>query len=267
MDAEGREQRFIFGEVAELYDRARAGYSATLVDDVLSFVGVDSDRLRALEVGAGTGKATVAFAVRGLEILALEPSLEMATVARRNCREFPRVHIASITFEDWPVEAGGFGLLFAAQSWHWVDPEVRWVRAAQALRPRGSLALMGHQVAWQGETLRDDLEEVYRRVAPDLLAYNPGFPGLRPERDDGLSEEIMGTGHFEGLATRTYPWSARLTADGFADVLATQSDHRLLAEQVRAGLLDALRELIAAHGGEVVVPEVMRLTIARLRAA
>src|ERR1039458_4096462 len=83
MDAEGREQRFIFGEVAELYDRARAGYSATLVDDVLSFVGVDSDRLRALEVGAGTGKATVAFAVRGLEILALEPSLEMATVARR----------------------------------------------------------------------------------------------------------------------------------------------------------------------------------------
>ncbi|MGD1053843.1 MAG: hypothetical protein ABR950_08455 [Candidatus Dormibacteria bacterium] len=126
---------------------------------------------------------------------------------------------------------------------------------------------MGRTTAWHGESLRDQLEEVYRRVAPDLLARNPGFPGLRPERDDDLSEEIIGTGHFEGLLARTYPWSVRLTADGFADVLATQSDHRLLAEQVGAGLLDALRELIAARGGEVVLPHVTRLTIARRRAA
>ena len=73
-----RQQRLVFGEVAELYDRARAGYPEALIDDVISFAGGDGPSLRALEVGAGTGKATVGFASRDLEILALEPSADMA---------------------------------------------------------------------------------------------------------------------------------------------------------------------------------------------
>jgi ubiquinone/menaquinone biosynthesis C-methylase UbiE len=85
-----RQQRLVFGEVAELYDRARAGYPEALIDDVISFAGGDGPSLRALEVGAGTGKATMGFATRGLEILALEPSADMAAVARRNCQQFPK---------------------------------------------------------------------------------------------------------------------------------------------------------------------------------
>ena len=78
----GREQRFVFGEVADLYDRARPGYPEQLVEDVLRFRGLPAPRV--LEVGAGTGKATVVFAARGLEIVALEPTPEMAAVAARN---------------------------------------------------------------------------------------------------------------------------------------------------------------------------------------
>ncbi|HYR61536.1 MAG TPA: hypothetical protein VET24_02725 [Actinomycetota bacterium] len=49
----GREQRFVFGEVADLYDRSRPGYPEPLVDDVLAYCGRRSPRV--LEVGAGTG--------------------------------------------------------------------------------------------------------------------------------------------------------------------------------------------------------------------
>jgi SAM-dependent methyltransferase len=265
METDGREQRFVFGEAAELYDRARAGYPEALVDDVLRFTGVDPARLRALEVGAGTGKATVAFAARGVEILALEPSPEMASVLLRNCRGFPRVRIAPQTFEEWPVETGAFGLLFAAQSIHWVDPAVRWVKVAQALQAGGAVALMGHQVRWRGEELRDELEDVYRRLAPDLLAHNPGFPGLRERGDDGPDDEIRETGLFGAVTARSYPWSAHLTTDGFLDLLATQSDHRLLGDAARERLFDGLRGLIAAQGGEVAVPQVTLLTMARRR--
>src|SRR5262245_29164072 len=34
-----REQRLVFGEVAELYDSVRPAYPATLIDDVVAFVG------------------------------------------------------------------------------------------------------------------------------------------------------------------------------------------------------------------------------------
>lgn len=266
MESEGREQRFVFGEAAELYDRARPGYGAKLVDGVLGFAEVEGDRLRALEVGAGTGKATVAFASRGLRILALEPSPEMAGVARRNCAGFPRVRIEPVTFEGWQVEPQPFGLLFSAQAWHWVDPTVRHVKAAQVLAPGGALALMWHRIRWRGEPLRDELEDLYRRLAPELYDQSPGFPELTPGREySELFQDLRATGLFEPADTRTYPWSQTFTADGFVERLATQSNHLLYDAGRRSQLFDGLRGLVAAHGGEIEVPHDTVVVLTRRR--
>jgi SAM-dependent methyltransferase len=266
-----RQQRLVFGEVAELYDKARAAYPDALVDDVIAFAG--GPALRALEVGAGTGKATVSFAVRGLDILALEPSAEMAAVARRNCRQFPRVRIEEASFEDWPAEPGGYGLLYSAQAWHWVRPEVRYQKAAEVLNPRGALALFWHRTAWRRESLRDELESLYLRLVPDLYAKRPGFPGLasragdpgpgRQPSESTASAEILQTGLFTAVTERTYPWPATFTADSFIDLLQTQSDHRLLPEDTRAELFAGVREIIADHGGQVVIPHATLLVLAR----
>ena len=65
------EQRFVFDEIAELYDRARPGYPEALVDDVVALSGIAPGG-RILEIGSGTGKATEAFARRGFRIVCLE---------------------------------------------------------------------------------------------------------------------------------------------------------------------------------------------------
>jgi SAM-dependent methyltransferase len=266
METGAREQRLVFGEAAELYDRARPGYAAELVDGVLRFAGVEGDGLRALEVGAGTGKATVAFASRGLRILALEPSPQMAEVARRNCAAFPRVSVDCVTFEDWPPEPPAFGLLFSAQAWHWVDPAVRRVKAAQVLAPGGTLALIWHRIRWRGEPLRDDLEEIYRRLAPELYEQSPGFPGLtRRQEPAELLQEIRATGLFEQVQTRTHGWSQTFTADGFVERLATQSNHLLFDAARRSALFDGLRGLVAAHGGEIAIPHDTVVALAHRR--
>jgi SAM-dependent methyltransferase len=269
VESGAREQRFVFGEAAELYDRARAGYPEALVEEVLRFTGVEMARPRAVEVGAGTGKATVAFAARGLEILALEPSPAMAAVAMRHCSRFPRVRIVGATFEDWTVDASAFDLLFSAQAWHWVDPSVRYVKAAQVLRAGGALALFWHETHWRGEPLRDELDDLYRRLAPELHARNPSFPGLshrsEDEEGDELAGEITAAGFFDDVTTRIYPWRASLTGDGLVELLESQSDHRLLPEETRNRLFDALRAVVAAHGGEVVVPHTTFLALARRR--
>ena len=62
-----RSQRLVFGEVAQQYDEARPSYPAEVFDFVMSYgalkVGDD-----ALEIGAGTGKATEKFIARGLHV-------------------------------------------------------------------------------------------------------------------------------------------------------------------------------------------------------
>src|SRR2546427_238382 len=107
----GREQRFVFGEVADLYDRARPGYPEALVDDVLECCGLPAPRV--LEVGAGTGKATVAFAARGLEIVALEPPAGRASGASRAAD--PR-EMSAISAE---LRASGRFSQATLRSYHW----------------------------------------------------------------------------------------------------------------------------------------------------
>jgi len=52
-----------FGEIAEAYERFRAGYPVQLFDMVMAYAGQPART--ALEIGAGTGKATRLFAQRG----------------------------------------------------------------------------------------------------------------------------------------------------------------------------------------------------------
>ena len=123
-----------FGSAAEAYDRYRLGYPDQLVDEAFRYAGRPVDS--ALEVGAGTGKATAVFAGRGIEVTALEPDLEMARVLARTTRGLP-VQVVVSTFEAFPVDRG-FDLLYAAASWHWADPATRWSRAVELLVPGAS---------------------------------------------------------------------------------------------------------------------------------
>ena len=130
-----REQRLVFGEVADVYDRARPAYPESLVDAVIA-----SARLVAgdpvLESGCGTGKATVPFARRALTMTALEPDPAMASIAQRNCAGLD-VSVEITSFEDWAAPPGpGFKLVMAAQSWHWVQPAVRLPEGARGARRR-----------------------------------------------------------------------------------------------------------------------------------
>jgi SAM-dependent methyltransferase len=261
-----RPQRLVFGEAPELYDKARPGYSGAVVEDVLSFAGLHGPDGRALEVGAGTGKATVAFAPTGLDVLALEPDPAMGAVARRHCQPFANVRIETSGFEDWPVQAGAFDLVFSAQAWHWLDPRVRYQKAAQALVPGGTLALFWHRIDWHKEPLRDELDDLYQRAAPELYARRPGFPGLSSRSlDDKWAAEADASGLFHGAVARTHPWSATYTAATLTELLRTQSDHRMLDEGTRADLMNGVTEIIAGHGGTVTVPHVALLVMAHQR--
>ena len=96
----------------------------------------------ALEIGAGTGKATMKVVERGLLVHALEPSPEMAALLRAK-----GVEIEETTFEEWPVRAGAYRLVYAAQAWHWVGGDDRYERAAATLAPGGTLAIIWNAAA------------------------------------------------------------------------------------------------------------------------
>ena len=67
------ERALSFGGAAAAYERFRTGYPDELVDKVLEYA--DRPVRTALEIGAGTGKATRVFAARGIAVTATEPDM------------------------------------------------------------------------------------------------------------------------------------------------------------------------------------------------
>ena len=259
-----REQRLVFGEVADAYDRVRPTYPEALFHEVTRFAALGPND-RVLEVGCGTGRATVPLARRGLAVLGLEPSADMAAVARRHCAAFPSVRIDTTSFEAWPLEPGAFRLLVSAQAWHWVSPAVRVAKAHDALGLGGGLALWWNRVRWSaGDPVRAALDATYDRLAPALAARRPGFPGLDPTPETPLPvRELEASNRFGPVRRHDYPWHERYTADRYLELLTTQSDHRMLPEPERRALLDGVAAVVADAGGEIRVDYVAELYLAR----
>ena len=259
-----RERRLIFGEVAELYDRSRPSYPDALVDDLVQLAGLGPGR-SALEVGASTGKATVMFALRGVPVLALEPSPEMAAVARRKLEPYPEVELVQSDFEHWDPHDAEFSLIYAAQSWHWVMPELGYLRARAALAPGGRLAAFWNRPRWERVELREELAAVYAAHAPELALDNPMHPAgpLGPERQDDWDRDIAQTTGFDDARIRNYDWTCEYPAEEYAQLLETHSDTRMLSEERRAGLLTAVAQEIGRHGGSLPMSYVTRLCLAR----
>src|SRR5215207_9842295 len=153
--------RVTFDQDAERYDRARPGYPPAVFDDLAELAGIGPG-CRVLEIGCGTGQATVPLAERGCEIVALEIGPRMAAVARRNLARFPSVRVVTAGFEEWPLTPEPFDVVMSATAFHWLDPAVRVIKAADALRPGGALATIGtHHIAGGTEGFFVDVQDCY----------------------------------------------------------------------------------------------------------
>jgi SAM-dependent methyltransferase len=252
-----RERRLVFGEVADLYERARPGYPSEAFDDIATVAGLEPGA-PVLEIGCGTGKATIELARLGLDVLGIEPHPAMAEVARAKLADIPGVHIVTDAFETWTPPPDPFDLVVAAQSWHWVDPDVGFAKAADCLAGDGSIALLWNWPARYDEDLRAEMDEAYDELVPGMTRMEIGRQAA-PDWTDAVAD----SGYFARPEMREYPWSRTLRRAAYIELLRTQSDHRLLDPSQLEALLDALGEIVDRHGGEVRIDYVCRLFLAR----
>ncbi|MEV8372601.1 class I SAM-dependent methyltransferase [Kribbella sp. NPDC056861] len=236
--------RQTFGEDAELYDRVRPTYPPRLYDDLAALLGKPK-RPRVLEIGCGTGQATKPMLKRGWSVKAVELSPELSRVARAN---LPELEVITAPFESWPLPAEKFDLVLAATAFHWVDPEVRVPKSADALRPGGLLAIVStHHIAGGSEQLWIDVQGCYDRFTEDAQQG-----GLQPA--DAVpkdSAEIDASGRFGPVVFHRYEWEQTYTTAEYLDLLSSYSGHRALTSQRRDGLYGCVSALINAAGGSI----------------
>jgi hypothetical protein len=189
----------------------------------------------------------------------------MSAVARMTCAPYPAVGVIEVEFEKWQPPPERFKLLISAQAWHWIDPELRYPKARQALTDGGLLAAFWNWPDWQAVPLRAALDDIYRSTAPALLTSGGPMNSLKAEADlvSDWAPEIEATETFDQPQVRLYEWRCRYSAQEFVQLLSTHSDHALLDRPSRTRLLRRVRAAIEDQGGEFELPYVTRLCLAR----
>lgn len=253
-----REQRLVFGEDAELYERMRPSYPAQLIEDV---VALAAPHPRVVEAGAGTGKATRLLAGSGATGVAVEADPAMAAVARRTLARFPGWRVDLAEFEEWEPEPGDgpVDLVASAQAWHWLRPQTRFERAHRLLRPGGWLALWWNRPDPDGSAIDAEIEATYQRLVPTMSTA-----GMAGSRDAPL-DDFPGLPQFGPPEERLYRWTRDYTAGEWTDLCRTQADHRLLPPDARERLLEEIAGVIDRHGGTYHHRYLCRLWLAQRR--
>ena len=252
-----------FDQAAALYQRARPEYPAELYERLLEVTGLVPPA-HLLEVGCATGKATLPLARLGFRITCLEPGPALAAGARRALSGLD-VDVIESCFEDCAPPAEKFAMVYAATAWHWLDPEVRYGRAAEVLGPGGYLSLWGagHVIPYDGDPFFEEIQEVYDEIGEGVP---PGTPVPRPGELKDDRADIEASGLFDIVELRQYDWETSYDAEQYIELLNTFSGHIAMEDWQRERLYSEMRRRLAErpdgvlrrHWGAV-------LQIARLR--
>jgi SAM-dependent methyltransferase len=231
-----------FGAAAGAYERFRPGYPVELFDLVMAYAG--QPVLTALEIGAGTGKATRLFAERGVAVTATEPDAAMLAELRKHVPA--SVKTMQAAFED--LRPGlGYGLVYAAAALHWTNPEGRWPRMAALLQPGGVFASFGGPIRLADPAVE---EGVRAARAPFLESDEVASPdGTSPGHDmQWPGTELERSGWFADVQQSVIERRFTMTARDYVGHLSTISAYLELPvaeqEQVYPLIMRVLPETV-----------------------
>jgi SAM-dependent methyltransferase len=226
-----------FEQLVDHYDAARPSYTSELYDAL-------GDLGDALELGAGTGIASVELARRAKSLVVTDLGPKMLA---KGLPKHGRPGVVCRA-EALPFAASAFDTVCGAQMWHWVDKDVAPHEVARVLRPAGRLLLWWNESGADGEPWFD-------RQQDRLEAGNPLYE--RGYREIDYNAQLGG--HFVTHDPVVLRWSRTISLELYDRWLRSKSYVQKL-DDVDAFVTACLADLREAFpDGQVVEPFLTRL--------
>jgi SAM-dependent methyltransferase len=229
-----------FDQVAEKYDYVRPGYPFKLFEDLIKKSHIKKRGL-ILEIGCGTGQATLPLARRGYRMHCVEPGARLLELAKKKCSSY-NIQFFNELFEDWKPPKTRYDLVISATAFHWVNPKIGYPKIASVLKQDRYIGLFWnfHPTPFSG--FFEEAQNVYKKVVPEWTD-----PSNRPsveKRIQNIVADLEKTLLFEDVSVTTYGWVRTYTAEEYILLLDTYSDHIKLEETRRKDLYNSLYNII-----------------------
>ena len=233
--------------VAEIYERVHAPRFADAARDLVAALGIEGGQ-RVLDIGTGTGAAADEIARTDAEVVGVDRSLRMLSVAHRERPSLPFVaaDVLDLPFRDrtFDVVAGNFVLA------HFAKVETALFELTRVLSRGGRIGF----TTWSDskDAFQDTWTELIETVIPrDMLApaYAAAAPGHDRFKQPQAIEEALRRAGFRPVRTerKRYQWT--YPRDDLVEGLGTWAVGRfarnMLGESSWASFLERARTTFA----------------------
>ncbi len=200
--------------IAGIYEEIRPSYPEQLISDIISVTSLNASEDQLLEVGAGTGKATIPFAEKGYRIHAVELGEDMADILREKCAKYSKVTTWVSSFEEWICrENMKYDMIYSAQAFHWMNKDIKYRKCHELLKENGYLVLFWYQPSSRKSIQRMEIDEQVAGIVERYISELAKKP-LKSDRtvltgitgNEERKKEIYESGLFRLIMEKEYTY-------------------------------------------------------------
>jgi len=253
--------RTAFGKVGSLYDKSRVTYPQQLIDDIIIYSKIKPNAT-ILDVGCGSGQATLPFAERGYNTVGLDISKELLTIAKEKCSPFKKAKFKLSSFENAKFNKNSFDLITSGLAWHWVKPEGRYQKAHNILTDNGTLAFF-----WSYQ--QNGKSTIVKEVGKVLDKY--GLKGAGPvgsrmkDYANFTYNELREKPLFSNIEKRKYSIPTPFSREKYIGLVLTYSWVLKLPQNEQKQLKEDLTRVLNRYQEPFIIPYKYVLILAKKR--
>lgn len=253
------ELRLKFNEDAANYDKARPSYPNELFNDIITYSGINRNS-NILEIGIGTGQATLPFLELGCNVTAVELGSDLAEYTSAKFSSYNNLNIINADFIEADLKSGYYDLIYCATAFHWLPQKEAFNKIKKLLKANGTLALFWNHPFPNRED--DEVNMASRRV------YDKYRPTDKPisefsENDLKKRRNELAQNEFKCVEAKLYKRTRALTLEEYIALINTYSDHRALPDDIRLPFEKEMQSAINVLGGKINIYDTIDLYLAK----
>jgi len=253
-----------FDTVTDIYEKIRPGYVKELYEMIFKYIPI-GDSSKVVEIGIGSGQATLPILKTGCNLTAVECGEHFAKMCKEKFKSYSNFSIVTDKFENVDFEKLAYDLVYSASAFHWIPEEIGYSKVYSMLKKGGVFACFtNHPYRDKGNpALAEEIDKIYAN-------YYYKFHNIKPKilqeytEDDAKNKAFIAEKYgFTDIRYALFFRTRVFSAQEYITLLNTYSDHIAIEETVRKEFFSKIEEAINKYGGEITIYDTINLQLAR----
>ena len=248
-----------FDNAAADYEVSRPIYMKELFDAIFKYKQINPGS-NVLEIGIGTGKATLPILEKRCNLIALEPGEQLAKITNKKFKKYDNFLMYNQTLQNFTYPANSFDFIYSATAFHWIPEEYGYKRVYELLKDGGVFARFSYHAGQdkKRKILTSEIQELYKKY----MNFKDE-PKEYCENEAKKLAQIAEKYGFVDTKYNLYHMTKDFTADEYVGLLNTYPDHMMIEKTNREKLFNGIHTTINKNGGVITVYYTMDLELAR----